>query len=629
MEYAIPNAPFISVAGTDDLKTQLIRPRPTLSAEYFVTEIKRHKYVMLAAIACITIFGIGLSVYKFNGATPPSLKRDQSAIDASTTERDLKFSKVPISGQVREIVISPDGKYVAYMPGLPAKGIRLLELKTAVETEISNEGNNWWLSFSPDTKYVYYAFGEEQNSTAGIKRLSISGGSAVKVVDNPLEGVSFSPDGSTMAFTRELPDGAAIFLANPDGSNERSIAKTPPIVNNPVFSPDGKTLACQMQFKEGDDVFFKVMGISILDGKQQVLSDRKWQSSWGAVWLPNGNLVINAREKLYDPPQLWSIPSGGEPRAITSGLTSYNGISATRNGDVLLTQQQSGSSDLWMLPESDAHKVIRVTTTGEIQGRFAWTPDERIVLGSNIAGNADIWIMNSDGSGRKQLTNDPGEDAQPAVSPDGKHIAFTSNRVKGVNHLFLMDIDGSNLKQLTSDDGEILPAFSPDGKWIYFMKARNPRTEIRKIPTSGGESVLVATAPQDWVLNGIDVNRVDSRLLYGLELASDSRQNRVGILTVKGEAKLIDVPSNLRSSRPRWAPDNRNIALASRLSGGLSSDVWSMPADGKGKPKQLTDFRTPGTYGFNGFGWTADGKKLLVSRAASISYPVLIRNIGE
>jgi Tol biopolymer transport system component len=189
-----------------------------------------------------------------------------------------------------------------------------------------------------------------------------------------------------------------------------------------------------------------------------------------------------------------------------------------------------------------------------------------------------------------------------------------------------MDTVGGHLRQMTKGDGEILASFSTDGKWIYFMKASNPRTEIRKIPVNGGEPILVVTAPEGWIFNGLDVNEADGRLLYGLEGASDSRQNKVGILSLRGDSKLLDPPSNLRSTRPRWAPDNRSISLMSKVSGGLSLEIWSMPVDGKGKPKQLTDFRIPGTYGWS---WTADGKKLLVSRGTSWSYPVLIRNVGK
>jgi len=59
-------------------------------------------------------------------------------------------------------------------------------------------------------------------------------------------------------------------------------------------------------------------------------------------------------------------------------------------------------------------------TSGKFEGigSLAWTPDGRIVYTSGDSGDPDIWIMRSDGSGRKQLTTDPGRD--PAVSPDGR-----------------------------------------------------------------------------------------------------------------------------------------------------------------------------------------------------------------
>ena len=202
MEYAITSTPYISFSATDELKTQLIRRRPTLSAEYIVTGMKRHKYATLTAIAMIVIGAVSLSVYRYNGATPPETEQNLAAINDSTTERDLKFSKLPISGKVESLVISPDGKYVAYMPS--GKGVRLLELATSVDTEILSEGDIWGPSFSPDSKFVYYFLGNGQGVTAGFMRISITGGTPTKVLDGLNDGVSFSHDGSTMVFTRQL-----------------------------------------------------------------------------------------------------------------------------------------------------------------------------------------------------------------------------------------------------------------------------------------------------------------------------------------------------------------------------------------------------------------------------------------
>jgi Tol biopolymer transport system component len=244
-------------------------------------------------------------------------------------------------------------------------------------------------------------------------------------------------------------------------------------------------------------------------------------------------------------------------------------------------------------------------------------------MSSDVNGNRDIWIMNADGSGRKQLTNDPGGDAQPTVSRDGRHIAFTSTRVKGTNHLFLMDIDGGNVRQLTKGAQEVLASFSPDGQWIYFLDESNgPWKNVKKISINGGESTVVATAPDGWVINGIDVNTADGRLVYGL---MNGNQYRLGIVSPKGETKLIDLPANLSSERPRWALDNRTVAVVSRIEG-LPLDVWSIPVNAKGKPRQLTDFRTPGSVDPR---WTTGGKQLFVVRGTWASIPVLIRNNGN
>ncbi len=632
MEYAIQGAQFITVSSTDDLRTQLIRRRPTLSAEYIVTSVKRHKLATLLSAALIVASGIGLSVYKFNGATPPAPEQNLAATSDSNTEHDLKVSRLPISVQTKDIVISPDGKYLAYT--VDNKSIRIMDRATSAETDIFSAGSIWGLRFSPDSQFVYYSFHPSPKAEYTIMKLPIGGGTPVKIVDGPYDGLSFSPDGTMIAYTREDDDGQLIMLANPDGSNERKIARSDwdhMIEGSPIFAPDGKTLACNVRFmKEG---YRKIVGYSVADGTPRVLSEKKWNDTWGVVWLPNGNLVVNARDGISDPSQLWAIQPGGEPKAITSGLVSYRGLSATRSGDLLVTNQvtEGDDRDLWVLQGYDARTARRVTTSGEIRGRFALTPDGLIIYGSTVSGNPDIWVMNANGGGRRQLTNDPGIDAQPAVSPDGKYIAFTSNRVKGVRHIFLMDKDGGNLKQLTDGENEGLASFSHDGKWVYFMHAPNGKEQqvkyIRKVPVSGGESTLVATAPDGWFFNGIDVNKADGRLVYGLGRFSNGWQYKLGIVPTKGEAKLIDLSGNLISNRPRWSPDNRSIVILSTVLGGPASlDAWSIAVDGKGKPRQLTDFRTPGSADPR---WTADGKQLFVTRGTSISNPVLIRNSGN
>ena len=581
-------------------------------------------------VILVVTTAVAVSVYKYNGATPEDPEQGLAAIGRYTSERDLIFSKLPTSGQAGGgSVISPDGKYAAYQS---KSGIRLVDFETKADTIILPDPRIWGLTFSADSKFLYYSYGG-YDSTDGINRISIKGGTPVKVIDKPYWGPALSPDGTTMAFMRELrggADGWSIQVANVDGSNERTVAKIAPgnFVFCYTFSTDGKALACVKEVHEGG-TFRTLVGLTVADGKLTDLSNKKWKEISGAVWLPNGNIAITAKETDSAASQIWFVPRTGETTAVTSGLTGYFFLNGTKNGDVLMSTQMVRGVDLWMMPENDPSKATKVTGSGELQGKFSWTPDGRVVVCSDISGNREIWIMNTDGSGRKQLTQDPAGDGQPVVSADGKYIAFTSNRVNGVNHIFRMGLDGGNLKQLTNGAQEMLPAFSPDGKWVYYFDAKeDPFHVMRKVSVDGGESTVVANAPEGWGFNGLDVNRADGRIVYGVERVVNGKvQFKMGILTAGGGASgLIDIPTNLVSRRPFWTGDNQAVALRSFQEAiPRTIDIWRVPIDGS-SPRQLTDLKEPRTEGIN---WSFDGKQLLFSREQSSATPVLIRNIGK
>jgi serine/threonine protein kinase/Tol biopolymer transport system component len=641
MEYAIEPTPYVSLPGrTDALKTQLIRPRATLSAEYLPSELRKPawpsrpaQFATLGAIALIVTVAIGLSVYKFKGITPGKPTPGFALINSSTTEKDLKFSKLPISGQANDAAISPDGKYVAYTD---PKGMHLLELETSndvVILAIPPTAAVWNLKFSPDTKFVYYTYADPTSD--GIRRIPIQGGKPATVIEvvSDVE-FGFSPDGSTLAFARDLGegrDGVELLLANADGSNKRTLTKTAPgvsIVEGPMFSPDGKTIACATSFKEANSSYFKIVGFSLDGGQQRSISDKKWANMFGGVWLPNGNLIVSGTESSSEtqvPPQLWVLSPDGQTRAFTSGLLGYQGLSATRDGSIILSNQVKNDNNLWLIPNNDTSKARQVTTSSEVHGGFTATPDGRIVFGSNVTGNIDLWLMNTDGSGRKRLTNEGTRNVGPQVSPDNKYIVFNSNRGDGKARLYRMGLDGQNVKRLAEGTSDIFDQsrFSGDGKWVYYIEIHDGKADtLKKVPIDGGEPLLVMSAPEDGEFAGLDLNRSDGRIACGLRRKPDGPwEYKIGILPANGKAftRLIDLPSDLQSWNVRWMPDGRALAT---LGNGDPIEVWRIPIDGKGKPSKLTDFRTPRTHNFN---WSFDGKFMLVTRGTRTSEPVLIR----
>ncbi len=101
--------------------------------------------------------------------------------------------------------------------------------------------------------------------------------------------------------------------------------------------------------------------------------------------------------------------------------------------------------------------------------------------------NSEVWVMNSDGSGAKNITNHPSFDAWPFWSPDGKQIAFASNRrSNGQDYdIYVMNADGSALRRITDVAGRnTAPKWAPDGKHITFDQSVDMKVHILELALS-------------------------------------------------------------------------------------------------------------------------------------------------
>jgi TolB protein len=200
---------------------------------------------------------------------------------------------------------------------------------------------------------------------------------------------------------------------------------------------------------------------------------------------------------------------------------------------------------------------------------------------------AEIYLMNTDGTNPRRLTQNGDGDAMAALSPDGKKIAFDSNRdrIEGepinTSRLFLMNTDGTDQMLLTRGSSA---AWSPDGKSIAFhASASGTGSPIRTDPGS-------ATTDSD-----IFVANVDD-LLVGAE-----------------QPRNITNSPNIDDD-PDWSPDGQEIAFTShdvlddpRLSN--AAEIYVLDADGTGTPERLTynneEERGPA--------WSPDGTRIVFS----------------
>ncbi len=651
MEYAIHTDRFISVSSTDELKTQLIRRRPTLSAEYIVTSVKRHKLATLASLAAVLFLGVGLSVYKYNGAPQPADLNGAFAavIGPSTTEADLKISRFSSPGRMAQIAISPDGIYIAYITkdGGGKNGLRLRNRETLSDVEVvqaPTAGEFEDIGFSPDSGQIYYRHSFPPYTGNTINRVPLSGGPSTKIIVDAETGGSISPDGKMIAFSREVDrspgsgGGDDVIVANADGSNERVLVHSPfagpawvATDQVPTWSLDGRSLVC-WTVVHSPDPNHRLTILSIADGSMQ-LRDEKWWDVTGSVFMPNGSLVIAGKpmeaEKL-GPSQLWLIDQNSPPKSITSDLIGYSNLSATRKGDVLVTIQNRSLIDLWSIVGKDASTATPITTSGELVGGggWNWTPDGRILFTSSVSGNSDIWIMDADGGNRRQLTHDHGIKRVAFMTPDGRYIVFTNSANGWDPHLFRMDADGTNVKQLTPSGigtaSERIPRMSGDGKWVYYTQLfkeypgkETPPNELRKIPIAGGDPVVLATNA-GYVM---DVSPKDGLIAFDDQtppVKQGIRRVKVMSPSTGSIVKTLEFPQATAVGQMKWSPGGRYLTFVDQTK--PFHVIRAMSLNGKILSKPLVIFQ--GQIGL--FEWTKDGKQLGYARGTQTTDAVLI-----
>ncbi|MGB9005908.1 MAG: protein kinase, partial [Candidatus Aminicenantales bacterium] len=175
------------------------------------------------------------------------------------------------------------------------------------------------------------------------------------------------------------------------------------------------------------------------------------------------------------------------------------------------------------------------------------------------------------------LVSSEGEASDPALSPDGKMLAYTAVE-QSRQDLFVGRVAGGGRIRLTNDDaGEAAPNFSPDGEHIVYTRIETAMKlpEVWIVTTLGGQTVRVIDNALDatWSPDGKRLAFVLRRPGEGDALATSGLDGTNLSIIMRGDAAYPFF------RRPSWSPDGKQLAVA-RSSGGVASELWLVPLDG-------------------------------------------------
>ncbi|HVF88881.1 MAG TPA: hypothetical protein VNH22_02365 [Blastocatellia bacterium] len=324
------------------------------------------------------------------------------------------------------------------------------------------------------------------------------------------------------AQTRQNGDGGATATLSVNGEKHlRNIRQLTSGGENAeaYFAADGKRLIFQST-RDGracDQIY-----VMNTDGSgQQLVSTGKGRTTC-SYFLRNGKRILYSSTHLAGPDcppkpdfsqgYVWALypafdiftaaPDGSDVRRLTD--TDGYDAEATISPDgkkIVFTSTRSGDIDIYSM-DIDGKNVKRLTTEVGYDGGPFFSPDNEWIvyrayhpktekevsdytglLKKNLIrpSQLDIWVMKSDGSGKRRVTNNNAASFAPYFFPDGKRIIFSSNMgdPKGRNFdLYAIDVDGTNMERITYNETfDGFPMFSPDGKKLVFASNRNAKAQ--------------------------------------------------------------------------------------------------------------------------------------------------------
>jgi Tol biopolymer transport system component len=280
-----------------------------------------------------------------------------------------------------------------------------------------------------------------------------------------------------------------------------------------MFAPSGDRLAYTRTVGEGTgEIFIVNVGRDGRpEGSPRPLPYRTDQLRL-PVWTHDGSEILLLAGSPTSNGGVARVRTDGDGGGtLIAGLEGAVSFALSRDGRQLVFARGGTDVDIWRLDVRTPEESQRIAPSTLWEGGPAYSPDgKRIAFSSNRAGSREIWVADASGDNAQQLTRFGGPvPGSVRWSPDSRLIAF-DGRPGGNSDVFIVPADGGTLRQLTNTRGEdARPAWSPDGASLYFASDRSGRSEIWRMQADGSAATQITR-------NGgtVAVPSVDGAWLY-------------------------------------------------------------------------------------------------------------------
>ncbi len=404
--------------------------------------------------------------------------------------------------------LSPDGEKVAYVwrgpdgdnqdiyvkaLGVGTKPLRLTE-------HPADELDPVW---SPDGRQV--AFVRAAESGAAIYTVPSLGGQERRMSEISglvstgwfiVPSLSWSPDGKWLAFAEKLSLAKASRIVRVSLDTREKQPLTSPPENTqgdlyPSFSPDG-TLLAFLRSGSGSFGDWDVWVQRVVEGTPRRLTHAECDICYAPVWTPSGSEILFTTGGGNFSIHRVSL-AGGEAQPVFGVGAGFPSL----RGSLMVYQQVTPlPQPVYRAPgrknplrNREPQKLI---ASSHSDGNPSYSPDGRkIAFQSDRAGKGNISVCDSDGSNPLQLTSFDSHTGTPRWSPDGRKLVFDSIEAGDWN-IYVIDADGGVPQRLTPESSdETVGTWSRDGRWIYFGSNRSGSQQVWKMPSTGGPAVEV------------------------------------------------------------------------------------------------------------------------------------------